>query len=197
MNKRITKLVIAAICLIVVGLVIFNVVYGNKDKEVIENNDPIIDNNTQETETKTDSTNREMPEADGTTDELTRGLVVSQEFVNTTDNINEIAVVFSRIYFLEEKDSNVNVVIELLDGNKSLIKSLIKSNDVPDQHRVYAYADSPVSGYVGKKLTLKIYEDANRDTGLVLMKSEKASKSSYKFGNKKKDGSICFSITGE
>lgn len=195
MNKRITKLVIAAICLIVVGLVIFNAIYGNKDKEIIENDEPIIENNTQET--KTDSTNREMPEADGITDELTRGLVVSQDFVNTTENINEIAVVFSRIYYLEEKDSNLNVVIELLDGNKTLIKSLIKSNDVPDQHRVYAYADSPISGYVGKKLTLKIYEDANCDTGLVLMRSEKTKKSSYKFGNKKKDGSICFSITGE
>ncbi len=140
---------------------------------------------------------RQMPDADGTTNELTKGLVVKQDFINTTENIKEIAVVFSRMYFLEEDDYEVDIAIELLDGSKSLAKQLFVANDIPDQHRVYVTLDTPLSGYVGKELTLKIYEVSKSDTGVMLMKSENYPDSTYKFGSKKCNGSICFSISGE
>lgn len=143
------------------------------------------------------SINREMPTADGITEELAKGVVVEQSFKNTTDNIKEIAVVFSRLYFLDEDDKEVPVKIELLDGNSILAETSVASNDIPDQHRVYISIAEPITGYVGKELTLKVYENIGSDTGVALMRCGDAPNSSYRFGNKKMAGTICFSIIGE
>lgn len=140
--------------------------------------------------------NIEMLAANGTTDELVKELVVEQDFINTVENINEVAVVFSRIYFLDEQDADNTVAIELLNGNNVLASTIIKSNDIPDQHRVYLYPSSPISGLLGKELTLKIYENSNCDTGVSLMINTDSNEK-IRFGNKKIDGSICFSVAGE
>lgn len=138
----------------------------------------------------------EMIEANTTTDELTRDVVVEQKFINKTENIKEIAVVFTRIYYLEEVDANTEVVIELCDGSKKLCYQNILANDIPDQHRVYMYPETPITNMIGKELTLKIYVKDDCDSGVSIMCNDNVN-STYKFGNKKMSGSICFSITGE
>lgn len=150
----------------------------------------------KKTENVSEISNRELPAANATTDELTKGLVVCEDFINTTDNINEIAVVFTRLYFLDEKDASNTLAIELLDGNKVLASGSFITNDIPDQHRVYVYPTSPITGMVGKELTLKVYDNSGCDTGVSLM-IDNTSTSSFKFGNKTQNGTICFSIIGE
>lgn len=175
MKKDIKKLLIIILCIIAIGIIIFVVILGgNKTISVAD---------------------REMPEATGVTEELTEGIVVSQNFVNSTDNIDEIAVVFSRLYYLEEDDETVNLYVELYDGNNLLASNYIDSDNIPDQHRFYINLDNPLTGYVGKELTIKIYAKPESDTGLALMKSDSVKKSSYYFGNEEIKGSICFSIT--
>lgn len=180
MNEKMKKILLAIVVLLVIGSCIFMFKISPISK----------------TEKVTEVRNREMPAANATTDELTKGLIVSEEFTNTTDNINEIAVVFTRNYMLDEKDASNTLAIELLDGNKVLASGSFITNDIPDQHRVYVYPTSPITGMVGKKLTLIVYDNSGCDTGVSLM-IDNTSTSSFKFGNKKQDGTICFSITGE
>ena len=177
MNKKTKKLVLSLLVVVVIGLCIFILSFGSNVKKVTIGN-------------------REMPTADGTTEELTKDFVIEQKFINTTENIKEVGVVFSRLYFLEEDDKDVPICIELSCDGKLLASTTVISDDVPDQHRVYLNIDNPISGYVGKEFILKIYETYSSDTGLSLMKSDN-DKESYFFNNKKINGSICFSIIGE
>ena len=181
MNKKIEKILIAiAIVLVICGCVFMfmpSLSKTNKDANVGE------------------ATNREMPDANGTTEELTKGVVVEQNFINATDSINQIAVVFSRLYFLEEKDAQHTLAIEILDGNNVLLNETFISNDIPDQHRVFVDASSSITGLFGKELTLRIYENSNCDTGVALMINSD-SDDTFKFDNHKMNGSICFSVSG-
>lgn len=137
--------------------------------------------------------NREMPEADGQTSEITNGIVIEQKFVNITKDINEITIVFNRAYYL---DDDCNVTIELLNGNSELIKKTMAADSIDGNHRTYLYPESPLSDLVGKELTLKIYSDTTAGTGLSLMINS-SEDSTYKFGNSTEKGTICFSVTGK
>lgn len=180
MNKKFRNILIIVVAALVIGSCIFMFKISPISK----------------TEKVEEIGNMEMIAANTTTDELTRDIVVEQKFINKTENIKEIAVVFTRIYYLEETDANTNVVIELCEGSKSLCKQQVLANDIPDQHRVYIYPETVLSGLVGKELTLKIYMNEDCDSGVSIMANDEVN-STYKFGKKKMSGSICFSITGE
>lgn len=180
MNRKVRNILIAVTLLLVIGSCVFMLIISPISK----------------TEKVDEIGNMEMITANTTTDELTRGVVVEQKFINRTDNIKEIAVVFTRIYYLEEADANTEVAIELCNGASVLCSTNVLANDIPDQHRIYINSDSPISGMVGKELTLKIYVKQDCDSGVSIMANDDVN-STYKFGNKKMSGSICFSITGE
>ena len=138
------------------------------------------------------SGNVEMMEANSVTDEITKDISVFQKFRNTNNSIGKIAVVFTRLYDL----GNVKIAMELLDGNKTLIKKTISVDEIEDQHRTYLEAESPITGMAGKELTLRIYPVTDSDTGLALMYNNSTS-STFQFGTKKVNGTICFSVTSE
>ena len=79
-------------------------------------------------ETVTVSENREMPEANAVTNEITNGLVVEEKFINHTDHIKELAIVFTKLYVLDD----VELSIELLDGNKTLLKKTVNVLQIED-----------------------------------------------------------------
>ena len=180
MNKKLKNILIIVTAVLVIGSCIFMFIISPISK----------------TEKVDEIGNMEMVAANTITDELTRDIVVEQKFINKTENINEIAVVFTRNYYLQEKDANTQVVIELCEGNAVLCSESIVANDIPDQHRVYVRPSSPITDKVGKELTLRIYVKEDCDSGVSIMVNDEVN-SNYKFGNKKMSGSICFSITGE
>lgn len=139
------------------------------------------------------SKDREMPEATNSTEELTSNLIIEQKFVNKTENIKEIAIVFSRLYFLED---DCNIKIDLLDNSKVLASLTINADDIEGDHRTYIVPNNPIKGYKGKELELRISTDSTAGTGLSLMYSDNSNES-FMIGNDKVEGSICFSITGE
>ena len=136
---------------------------------------------------KTDST--VMPEATGTTEAINDGYVVKQTYVNTTETISNIGIVFYRVTLLE----NVDLVIELLDGDKTLVRKVIPASEVSSEHRTFIDPDSVLSGMKDKELTLKIYSKDDSDTGLTVMVNNKA-KSTYSFNGKNEKGTLCFSV---
>lgn len=138
--------------------------------------------------------NREMPEANGSTDEITQGIVIAQSFENITEDIKEIAVVFNRLYYLDEK---CDINIELLNGEQVLASKTYDADSIEGSHRTYLYPNEPLSDLAGKELTLRIYSPTTWGTGLSVMVQNDSSNSTYTFGNKLIKGTICFSITGE
>lgn len=138
--------------------------------------------------------NREMPEATSETDEITNGVIVEQKFTNTTEDIKELAIVFSRHYDLGE---NVDMIIELLDGSNILTSTSINCDDIEAEHRTYVKPNKTISGFVGKELTLKIYTSSSAGTGLALKMNSDDKNSSFVFGNETVKGTLCFSITGK
>ena len=180
MNKKLRNIVLIVVAALVVGSCVFMFIISpiSKKEETVEIG------------------GYEILVANTTTDELTRGIVVEQTFTNKVENIKEVAVVFTRIYYLEEADAKTHVVIELCEGDKILCSENVVANDIPDQHRVYVRPASPITDKVGKELTLKIYVKEDCDSGVSIMANDEVD-AKYNFGNKKFSGSICFSITGE
>ena len=136
----------------------------------------------------TDST--EMPEATGTTPEIKGSTVFAQDFVNTTDTISKVGIVFTRLRYLQ----GVDIVIELREGDKVLAVNNINVAKVEEQHRTYVEPSSTLNGMKGKTLTLNIYAPDAEDTGLAIMMSNKVN-TTFKIGNKNANGSLCFSVT--
>ena len=131
-----------------------------------------------------------MPEANAITDEVKKNTIVEQKFKYSPDTISEVAIVFTRKYYLED----VKIKIELLDGNKVLASNSYKVAELEDQHRTYLKPDKKITGVAGKELTLRIIPESKIDTGMAIMMQENK-KSSFKFGNKEIQGTLCFSIS--
>ena len=131
-----------------------------------------------------------MPEATDITAEIKAKTVVEQEFVNTTDTISSLGIVFSRYVYLE----GVHITIELRDGNNVIASRTVNVADIEDQHRTFVEPTSVLTGMKGKNLTLRIYSADKEDTGMKIMMSEN-SDSTFKFGNVSVKGTLCFSIT--
>lgn len=173
MNSKIRNIVIVAVAALVVGSLAFMFIIS-----------PI----------KPKQGNKEMPTASSQTDEITSEIVVQQQFTNITEDISEVAVVFNRLYELGE---DVYMVIELLDGNEILASEKIVTDTIEGSHRTYLRPTNPISGFVGKELTLKIYTTSTAGTGLTLMIDANDKSSSFLFGSQTLKGTICFSITGK
>ena len=175
-NRRTQKIVIIVTAVFIVGALLF--MFGGN----------LFNGSGSGKARKTDST--VMPEATGTTNEIRKTTVVSQDFTNTTDTISAVGVVFVRSAYME----NVYLNIDLLDGSKVLASTTVNVKNIEEQHRTYVTPASRLTGMKGKTLTLKIYPSEKEDTGIKIMMSD-AVDSAFKFGNVTYEGSLCFSVT--
>ena len=189
MDKKLKKAIIALIAIIVIGLGIFLFMKGPGEGTQTEDH--------QQEQTTIISSVTEMPQADGTTSELLEGFVLEQNFTTELDSIDEVAIVFTRIYNLEGKASKSTLKVELLCDKEILAEETFKDNDIPDQHRVYVKPKKPISGIANKELTLKIYDNSKHDTGVALMINSSATNSQYVIDGDEYPGTICFNISGK
>lgn len=174
-NERVRKIVIAVTALFVVASLLF--MFGGN---LFKGGGNGI--------RKTDST--VMPEATDITSEIKADTVVEQDYVNTTNTISKVGVVFSRYIYLE----GAHITMELLDGNTVLASRTINVADIQEQHRTFIEPASVLSGMKNKTLTIKIYSTEKEDTGMKLMMA-RTGNSSFKFGKINVKGTLCFSIT--
>lgn len=176
MNKITGKKVVIVLCALFVIAAVF-LVFGDR----ITNNKsiPIVNNG--------DMT---MPEANAVTDEITRNIVIEQKFKYAPDSISEVAIVFTRKYYSE----GIFIIVELLDGDTILAKDKYKIEGIDDQHRTYLKPDKKISGLAGKELTLKIYPEIKKDTGMAIMMQEN-NNTIFRFGDKEIKGTLCFSVS--
>lgn len=133
-------------------------------------------------------------EADSVTPEITRGVTVSQDFKNTVDNIDQIAVVFTKLY----REGQGLLTIDLMSGNDLVYRKILDVSEIPEQHRVFLSPENPIRGFKDKTLTLKIYSNSKTNQGVSVMmnKALAPAGSRIKIGNQTIDGSICFAVSG-
>ena len=135
-----------------------------------------------------------MPEADSATEEIINGRYISQKFVNTVENIEEIAIVFTKFY--REGEGMVN--IDLYDDEHLYLHKTISIDEIPEQHRVFLTLDEPIKNVNDKIMTLKISSTAKEGSGAAVMmnKSSAPDGSVLKTGDKEINATLCFSVTG-
>ncbi len=173
-NRKLEKIVVIVTSVFV--LVSILLVFG---KNIFQNSSDIR---------KTDSTI--MPEASGTTNEIKGSVVIEQDFINSSDSISRIGIVFNRLTYKE----GIDLAMELLDGDSVLASNVYNIASLEEQHRTYIEPASKLSGMRNKKLTIRIYPVTKEDTGLVIMMNKDAD-ASFRFGGKTIKGTLCFSVT--
>lgn len=131
-----------------------------------------------------------MPEANAISEEIKGDTIVEQSFRYEPDSISQIAVVFTRKYYLE----GVSIVIELREGNNVLASNSYKVEGLEDQHRTFLDIGGKLTGLAGKDLTLRIYSESKKDTGMALMIQENK-KNHFSFGKETIKGTLCFTIS--
>ncbi len=133
-------------------------------------------------------------DADSVTPEITRGVTVSQDFKNTVDNIDQIAIVFTKLY----REGKGLLTVDLMDGNDLLYRKIFDVDKIPEQHRVYLEPENPIRGYKDKTLTIKMYSNSRINQGVSVMMNKTAAPadSRIRVGSQMLDGSICFSVSG-
>ena len=133
-------------------------------------------------------------EADSVTPEVVRGVTITQNFTNTLDNIDNLALVFTRLY----REGEGLLTVDLLDGSDLLYRKVFDVSQIPEQHRVYIEPEESIKNLKGKTLTLKIYSNSKPNEGVSVMMNKTAAPAGSKIrvGNEVLDGSICFSVSG-
>ena len=174
-NKKLEKIIIVVTAVFIICAIMF--MFGGS----------IFSGNGGEAR-NTDST--VMPEATGTTNEIKKNVVIEQTFVNTTNTISKVGIVFTRLVYKE----GIDLAIELADGKNVLASTIVNAAKIEEQHRTYVEPASALTGMANKKLTIRIYPITKEDTGLVVMMNKDAD-SSFKFDNKTIKGTLCFSVT--
>ena len=133
-------------------------------------------------------------EADSVTPEITRGVTVTQEFTNTVDNIDNIAIVFTKLY----REGKGLLTVDLLDGNTLLYRKVFDVDQIPEQHRVYIQPEQQLKNLKNKTLTIKIYSNSKIYEGASVMmnKTNVPEGSKIRVNGIAQDGTICFSVSG-
>ena len=133
-------------------------------------------------------------DADSVTPEITRGVTITQEFTNTVDNIDNIAIVFTKLY----REGKGLLTVDLLDGNSLLYRKVFNVDEIPEQHRVFLRPEQSLKNLKDKTLTLKIYSNSKMNEGVSVMmnKASAPEGSRIKVGGETIDGSICFAVSG-
>lgn len=130
-----------------------------------------------------------MPTATGNSDPINDGAVISQTYINSTEKISRVGIVFFRITYYED----VDVVLELWDGNNLIASNTYRTEQIEDNHRTYIDVYNN-ENMINKELTIKVYSKEDKDSGMTIMVDEN-SNSTYKYNNKTMNGTLCFSIT--
>ncbi len=133
-------------------------------------------------------------EADSVTDEVVRGVVVSQDFLNSVDKIDRIGNVFTKLY----REGKGLLTVDLLDGETLIYRQIFDVDKIPEQHRVYLQPQHALQGMKDKKLTLKIYSNSRINEGISVMMNKTAAPegSLIRIGDQTIDGTLCFSVSG-
>ena len=139
-----------------------------------------------------DSSNQ-MLDADSVSEEINNVTTVSQTFINGSDTLQSIELVFTKNY----QEGSGLLTIQLLEGNAVLATKRINVEDVPEQHRLTL--DINLKNMTGRQLTIMLSSTSEPGEGVRAMinKNQAPSGSKIVTNNSSSDGTLCFSLVGE
>lgn len=135
-----------------------------------------------------------MPDADGISEEIIKGITVKQDFECEIDNIEEVALVFTTFY----RTGSGRLTVSLNDGKTQLYKKVFDVKEIPEQHRIYLRPENPIKNVKGKTLTLSIFSNSEEGEGVAAMMSKQSpfDNAVFQYGDKELKGALCFSVNG-
>ena len=137
------------------------------------------------------ATEREMPVADDVSVELVKGVMISQEFENDIDTIENIAIVFTKFY----REAHGKVTFQLLNENGIIFSQSLDASEIPEQHRVFFTPLNPLTNLSGRTLTIRIFAESEDNDGVAIMiKTEGVSDTKIRTNDSEIDGTLCFRI---
>lgn len=135
-----------------------------------------------------------MPDADSTSQEITKGVVIEQKFTNKLKNIKKISLVFTANW----RDYNSgDMTVELLHVEELLYSQKIDVNSIPEQHRVFLEFDPAISDLKNEVLTIRIKSNSKMGSAVSCMVSTGSNIGEYSINSNIQSGSICFETSGE
>jgi len=130
---------------------------------------------------------------DSVTDEIVKDLLISQNFLNQVENIEELTVEFNKYY----RSGSGNIVIELYDGERLLLVNTIPVEMVETVYNVPLNIPRTLQNLKNKVLTIKIHSANAENSGItVTLKQNIDSDSRVRIGSRVVKGSLCFSVKG-
>jgi len=135
-----------------------------------------------------------MPEANAVTDEIVKGMDVKQEFVNTVDRIESVSLVFTKFY----REGKGNLIVDLLDGDKVLIRQILDLEKLVEQGSVELTPEKPIDDMKGRRLTFRLYSNAetNQSAAAMMSKENVLPDSHLSINGERREGMLCFSVDG-
>ena len=192
MENNVKKILIVGVACLAIFSLVFMFALDSNNKG--ESNETI---NNQTNNSIQIATSNSIPEANSVTNEITANMIVEQEFKCNLDSFNKLEIVFNKEYEYDEDDEDVPyLLIEVLDENDVLLAKNVEVRDIPNQHRLHVKVSKSINDLNNKKLILRITNNSKYNTGCALMYQEN-NKTSFMFGDKKINGTICFALVNE
>lgn len=135
-----------------------------------------------------------MPDADSTSQEITKGVVIEQRFTNKLKKIEKLSLVFTANW---REDNSGDMIVELLHGGDVLYSQELDVNSIPEQHRVFLEFNPAISDLKNEILTIRIKSNSEMGSAVSCMVSTGSNIGEYSINSNIQSGSICFETSGE
>jgi len=141
--------------------------------------------------------NMEMPEADAAAAELSEGVVIEEEFSTDIQRIREIDIRWGTYY----RSNSGTATVELIDKetNSQLAVQTIDVSTIEDGGITTLTTESPLGGFNGKSILLRLTADSRAGTAIAPMKNSSIAENGFTLfvNGEETDGILCMSVTGE
>lgn len=134
-----------------------------------------------------------LTEANGTTREVNRGIVVEQFFTNKVERLKSVSFLCTTQY----RQNSGTMTVRVLDGDKELFSQEIDVSEIRENEPVIVDSDEYLEGYVGRELEIEITANSVSGKGVsILMNGDTLIGNRLYVGNRI-NGAICFGVAGQ
>lgn len=134
-----------------------------------------------------------LTEANGTTKEVTRGVVVEQFFNNKVERLKSVSFLCTTQY----RQNYGEMTVRVLDGEEELFSGKVDVSTIKENEPVVISSDEYIEGHLGRELKIEITANSSYGKGVsILMNGDTTVGTKLYVGNKMY-GAICFGVSGQ
>ena len=134
-----------------------------------------------------------MEAADSATEELHKGVVVEQEFINKIDRFSSMTFAYTTHY----RKNHGTLRIKLYCDDSLLIYEKIDVSSLNEGEVIYIEADKMIEDLVGRKFRVSLEADSQPGSGISLLMNSKGKQGNMYISNMRRFGNLCFSAQGQ